>query len=81
MPRSIHVRLDTATEAALDTLKAAGLTDSQAVRTALQESAAHRRHRSALREEAQRLAADEADRAEMALIRRQMDALAPTNED
>jgi hypothetical protein len=41
--RSIHVRLDDASEAALDIIRAGGLTDSEAVRTALREAAARRR--------------------------------------
>ncbi|MGA2924703.1 MAG: hypothetical protein ABSG43_01725 [Solirubrobacteraceae bacterium] len=53
------------------------MTDSEAVRTALREAAARRRSRSALRQEVLRLAADEADREEMRLIREQMAELAP----
>jgi Arc/MetJ-type ribon-helix-helix transcriptional regulator len=53
------------------------MNDSEAVRTALREAAARRRSRSALREEVLRLAADEADREEMRLIREQMAELAP----
>ena len=77
MPRSLHVRLDDASAAALDVVRAGAMTDSEAVRTALREAAARRRVRSAVREEAQRIAADEADRAEMRLIREQMADLAP----
>ena len=53
------------------------LNDSEAVRTALKEAAARRRTRSAIRDEARRLAADADDREEMRLIREQMDELAP----
>jgi hypothetical protein len=53
------------------------MSDSEAVRTALQESAARRRTRSSIAEEVERLAADEADRAEMRVIRDQMAELAP----
>ena len=53
------------------------MSDSEAVRTALREAAARRRSRSALREEVLRLAADQADREEMRLIREQMAVLAP----
>jgi hypothetical protein len=77
MPRSLHVRLDTGSETALNLVRAEGLNDSEAVRTALREAAARRRTRSALREEASRLAADPDDRAEMDLIREQMAELAP----
>ena len=77
MSRSIHVRLDAASAAALDLVSAGGLTDSEAVRTALRESAARRRTRSAIRDEVARLAADEGDREEMRIIREQMAELAP----
>jgi Arc/MetJ-type ribon-helix-helix transcriptional regulator len=53
------------------------MNDSEAVRTALREAAARRRSRSALREEVVRVAADEADREEMRLIREHMAELAP----
>ena len=72
MPRSLHVRLDDASAAALDIIRAGGLTDSEAVRTALREAAARRRVRSAIREEARRLAADERDREEMRIVREQL---------
>jgi hypothetical protein len=75
--RSLHVRLDRAAAAALDVIRADGMNDSEAVRTALQEAAARRRARSALREEAAQLAADPTDRAEMQAIREQMADLAP----
>lgn len=53
------------------------MTDSEAVRAALLESAARRRARSSIVAEVERLAADEADRAEMRIIREQMTELAP----
>ena len=53
------------------------MTDSEAVRTALLESAARRRARSSIAAEVERLAADEADRSEMRVIREQMAELAP----
>ncbi len=53
------------------------MSDSEAVRTALLESAARRRARSSIAAEVERLAADEADRAEMRIIREQMAELAP----
>jgi hypothetical protein len=77
MARSLHVRLDDASAAALDVVRADGLNDSEAVRTALNEAAARRRSRSAVREEARRLATDAEDREHMRLIRQQMDELAP----
>jgi hypothetical protein len=79
--RSLHVRLDDASAAALDVVRSGGMTDSEAVRTALRESAARRRVRSQIREEVQQVAADEADREEMRIIREQMAALAPQSSD
>jgi Arc/MetJ-type ribon-helix-helix transcriptional regulator len=55
------------------------MTDSEAVRTALREAAARRRARSAIREEVERLAADQGDREEMRVIREQMAELAPSS--
>jgi hypothetical protein len=79
--RSLDVRLDDGSQAALDLIRAEGLTDSEAVRTALREAAARRRARSAIREEVRRLAADERDRDEMRVIREQLADLAPTPSD
>lgn len=59
-------------------MRAEGLNDSQAVRTALHEAAARRRNRMALREEVRRLTDDAADREEMRAIREQMAELAPS---
>jgi hypothetical protein len=69
--------LDEAASAALDVVRADGRTDSEAVRVALREAAARRRARSAIRNEVERLAADDADRAEMRAVREQMARLAP----
>ncbi|MCI0634508.1 MAG: hypothetical protein L0206_11430 [Actinobacteria bacterium] len=77
MPRSLHVRLDDASAAALEVVRGGEMTDSEAVRTALREAAARRRMRSTLREEVRRLAADEGDREEMRLVREQLAELAP----
>jgi len=81
VPRSLHVRLDEASAAALEIVRGDGLTDSEAVRTALREAAARRRVRSALRDEVRRLAADERDREEMRIIREQLAELAPSLSD
>lgn len=78
MARSLHVRLDDASLAALQIVRGDGLSDSEAVRTALREAAARRRIRSALRDEVARLAADESDREEMRVIREQLADLAPS---
>jgi hypothetical protein len=77
VPRSLHVRLDDASAAALEIVRGDGLTDSEAVRTALREAAGRRRVRSAIRDEVRRLAADERDREEMRIIREQLAELAP----
>jgi len=57
------------------------MTDSEAVRTALLESAARRRARSTITAEVERLAADEVDRGEMRIILDQMAELAPDSVD
>jgi Arc/MetJ-type ribon-helix-helix transcriptional regulator len=77
MRRSLHVRLDDSSTAALNVIRSDGLSDSEAVRTALREAAARRRTRSSIVAEVQRLAADVADRVEMQAIREQMADLAP----
>jgi hypothetical protein len=77
MARSLHVRLDADSEAALTILRAEGMSDSQAVRSALAEAGTQRRRRASLREEARRLAADAGDRAELASLRAELDALSP----
>ena len=77
MARSLHVRLDDASAAALEIVRAGELSDSEAVRTALREAAARRRLRSAVRNEVRSLAADTRDREEMQVIREQLANLAP----
>jgi Arc/MetJ-type ribon-helix-helix transcriptional regulator len=79
MSRSLHVRLDDSSAAALSVISSDGLSDSEAVRAALRETAARRRSRSSIVAEVRRLAADDADRAEMAVIREQLAELAPTD--
>jgi len=79
--RSLHVRLDDASVAALEIVRAGELSDSEAVRTALREAAARRRLRSAVRDEVRVLVADEHDRNEMRVIREQLAELAPTSRD
>lgn len=76
MSRSLHVRLDDSSAAALSIVRSGELSDSEAVRTALRESAARRRTRSAIAEEVQRLAADAGDRAAVARVMADMDAVA-----
>ena len=77
MARCLYVRLDDSAEAALDVLRAGGLSDSEAIRTALREAAARRRCRSALQAEAALLSTDGADRAEAESVRIHMAELAP----
>jgi hypothetical protein len=77
MARALHVRLDADSEAALTVLRSEGMNDSQAVRRALTEARAHRRRGAALREEARRLAADPADRAELKALRTAFDEFMP----
>lgn len=81
MSRSLHVRLDDRSAAALRVVRDGSMTDSEAVRTALLESAARRRARSSIAAEVERLATDEADRTEMRVIREQMAELAPDSVD
>jgi hypothetical protein len=81
MSRSVHVRLDDSSAAALRIVREGSMTDSEAIRTALVESAARRRARSSIAAEVERLAADEADRAEMRVVREQMAELAPDSVD
>lgn len=81
MARSLHVRLDDASLAALEIVRAGELSDSEAVRTALREAAARRRLRSAVRDEVRVLATDTRDRQEMQLIREQLAELAPPAAD
>jgi Arc/MetJ-type ribon-helix-helix transcriptional regulator len=75
------VRLDDSSAAALSVIRNGGLSDSEAVRTALREAAARRRVRSSILAEVEQLAADKADRAEMRAIREQMADLAPEPAD
>jgi len=79
--RSLHVRLDDASAAALEIVRGDGLSDSEAVRTALREAAARRRMRSAVRAEVSLVADDAADREEMRVIREQLAELAPSFPD
>ncbi len=81
MARSLHVRLDESSAAALSVVRSDGLSDSEAVRTALREAATRRRLRSSIAVEVERLAADDGDRAEMRAIHEQMDELAPERFD
>lgn len=75
-PSAISVRLDERASAALDeVVKGTGLQRSEAIRYALVETAERRRRRAGLAEEARALAADEADREEMADVLAFMESL------
>jgi hypothetical protein len=69
----LSVRLDAEALRALEVVSAGGLTQSQAIRTALLEAA---RRRQDLAEEAKRLARDEADRIELRYISESLDEIA-----
>jgi len=68
MARAISVRLDDDAARALRALEAAGLSRSEAIRSALVESARRLQRRSALAAEAAALEADDADRQEMLAV-------------
>lgn len=70
------MRLDDDSAAALEVVRGGAMTSSEAVRTALRESAARRRVRSALRAEVARIVADDVDRKEMRVVRKQLAQLA-----
>jgi hypothetical protein len=73
--RAISVRLDDEADKALRTLESAGLTQSEAVRTALLSEVRHRRRSHELAAEVAALEADEADRDEMLAVAGLMEAL------
>jgi hypothetical protein len=74
--RVVRARLDHPSETSLELLMREGLNESEAVRAALVEAGDRRRRRSALAEEVQRLAADDADRAARARVMADMDSVA-----
>jgi Arc/MetJ-type ribon-helix-helix transcriptional regulator len=72
--KMVSLRLDAEAAAALDVLTTGGKSRSEAVRDALVLAAARRRS-DELRAEAERLAADPADRAEMKAVLEFMESL------
>ena len=74
--RAISVRLDERALRALNDLMASGLSQSEAIRRALVESAGRLRDE-ALAEESRRVAADPDDRAEAAAVLALMESLRP----
>jgi Arc/MetJ-type ribon-helix-helix transcriptional regulator len=75
MARAISVRLDDDAERALRSLEAAGMSRSEAIRSALVESARRLRRSAALAAEVAALEADESDRAEMLAVAGLMESL------
>jgi hypothetical protein len=75
MARAISVRLDDEADKALRTLEATGLSQSEAVRTALLAEVRHRRRNKEIAAEAAELEADEDDRKEMLAVAKLMEAL------
>ena len=75
MARAISVRLDDEAERALRSLEAAGMTRSEAIRTALIDTARRLRERSELAAEAAALEADDVDREEMLSVAALMESL------
>lgn len=73
--RAISVRLDDEAERALRALEASGLTRSEAIRSALVDSARRLRRSSELAAEVAELESDEADRAEMMAVASLMESL------
>jgi Arc/MetJ-type ribon-helix-helix transcriptional regulator len=74
--RAISVRLDERAQRALEELVASGLSQSDAIRRALVETAGRLRDE-ALAEEARRVASDPDDRAEAAAVLAFMESLSP----
>jgi hypothetical protein len=75
MAQAISVRLDEEAERALRSLEAAGLSRSEAIRSALIDSARRLRQRSELAAEVAALEADEDDRDEMLAVAGLMESL------
>jgi hypothetical protein len=73
--RAISVRLDDEADKALRALEATGLSQSEAIRTALLSEVRHRRRSKELAAEVAALEVDEADRAEMLAVAELMEAL------
>ena len=75
MAHAISVRLDDEAERALRSLEAAGLSRSEAIRSALIDSARRMQRRSEIAAEVAALEADNADREEMLEIAGLMESL------
>lgn len=75
MAGAISVRLNDEAERALQTLQAAGMSRSEAIRTAVIESAQRRQLRSALAAKVAALETDETDRAETLAVAGLMESM------
>jgi Arc/MetJ-type ribon-helix-helix transcriptional regulator len=75
MAHAISVRLDDEAQKALRALEASGMSRSEAIRSALVESARRLRRSSELAAEVAELDADETDRAEMTAVAQLMESL------
>lgn len=75
MARAISVRLDDEAERALRSLEAAGLTRSEAIRSAVIDAARRLQRRAELAAEVAALEADEGDRDEMLAVAGLMESL------
>ena len=75
MSKAISVRLDDRAERALARLEASGLSQSEAIRRALVDSAEALGHQRQLRKEVEALEADEGDRQEMLAVASLMETL------
>ena len=75
MAQAISVRLDDEAERALRTLEASGLSRSEAIRSALVDSARRLRRSAELAAEVAELEGDETDRAEMTAVAQLMESL------
>ena len=75
MAQAISVRLDEEAERALRALESAGLSRSEAIRSALVDAARRLRQRSELAAEVAALEADQADRDEMLAVANLMESL------
>ena len=75
MAHAVSVRLDDDAIGALNRLTSTGLTQSEAIRSALVEAASRLSDMDSLAAEAQALEADEMDRAEMLAVAELMESL------
>lgn len=75
--RTVRARLDAESERALERLLRDGGTESEVLRAALVEAAARRWDDAVIREQAERIGNDPADRAEMQALVAELEPLSP----